>query len=121
MKVVLFCGGQGTRLRDYSDQIPKPLVPVGGRPILWHIMKYYASFGHRDFVLCLGYMGEAIKRFFIEYDERLTNDFVLEQGGASIDLLQTDIQDWRITFVDTGQDTNTVSYTHLTLPTIYSV
>ena len=106
MKVVLFCGGQGTRLRDYSDQIPKPLVPVGGRPILWHIMKYYASFGHRDFVLCLGYMGEAIKRFFIEYDERLTNDFVLEQGGASIDLLQTDIQDWRITFVDTGQDTN---------------
>ena len=106
MKVVLFCGGQGTRLRDYSDQVPKPLVPVGGRPILWHIMKYYAAFGHRDFVLCLGYMGEAIKRFFIDYDERLTNDFVLAEGGAKTDLLQTDIQDWRITFVDTGQNTN---------------
>lgn len=106
MKVVLFCGGQGTRLRDYSDQIPKPLVPVGGRPILWHIMKYYAAFGHRDFVLCLGYMGEAIKRYFLDYNECLTNDFVLEQGGRKIDLLQTDIQDWRITFVDTGQHTN---------------
>ena len=106
MKVVLFCGGQGTRLRDYSDQIPKPLVPVGGRPILWHIMKYYAAQGHKDFILCLGYLGETIKRFFLDYDERVTNDFVFEAGGAQTELLQRDIQDWRITFVDTGQTTN---------------
>ncbi len=106
MKVVLFCGGQGTRLRDYSDQIPKPLVPVGGRPILWHIMKYYAAFGHKDFILCLGYMGEAIKRYFLDYDECATNDFVFEQGGAKLDVLKRDIQDWRITFVDTGQNTS---------------
>ena len=106
MKVVLFCGGQGTRLRDYSDQIPKPLVPVGGLPILWHMMKYYAAFGHKDFVLCLGYKGEAIKRFFLEYNEAMSNDFVLENGGANVDVLEPDIQDWRITFVDTGQATN---------------
>lgn len=106
MKVVLFCGGQGTRLRDYSDKMPKPLVPVGDRPIIWHIMKYYASFGHKDFILCLGYMGDAIKRFFLEYDECVTNDFVFEQAGAKVELLQHDIQDWRITFVDTGQSTN---------------
>ncbi|MBY6069105.1 hypothetical protein KUW17_20350 [Leisingera aquaemixtae] len=106
MKVVLFCGGQGTRLRDYSDQIPKPLVPVGGRPILWHIMRYYAAFGHTEFILCLGYKGETIKRFFLDYDECLTNDFILEQGGAKIQVLGNDISDWRITFVDTGQSTN---------------
>jgi glucose-1-phosphate cytidylyltransferase len=106
LKVVLFCGGQGTRLREYSDQIPKPLVPVGGQPILWHIMKYYAAFGHRDFILCLGYKGEAIKRFFLDYNECVTNDFVYEDGGAKLEVLQRDIQDWRITFVDTGQNTN---------------
>ena len=85
MKVVLFCGGQGTRLRDYSDQIPKPLVPVGDLPILWHIMNYYAAFGHKDFILCLGYKGEAIKQFFLDYDAAMTNDFVLEQGGTKLD------------------------------------
>ena len=106
MKVVLFCGGQGTRLRDYSDQIPKPLVPLGGLPILWHMMKYYAAFGHKDFMLCLGYKGEAIKRFFLEYNEAMSNDFVLENGGATVDVLEPDIKDWRITFVDTGQATN---------------
>jgi glucose-1-phosphate cytidylyltransferase len=105
MKVVLFCGGQGTRLRDYSDQIPKPLVTVGGMPILWHVMKYYAAFGHKDFVLCLGYKGEAIKRFFLDYNDALTNDFVLE-GGRKLEVMQPDIRDWRITFVDTGQATN---------------
>lgn len=106
MKVVLFCGGKGTRIQDYSDQIPKPLVPVGGRPILWHIMKYYAAFGHKDFILCLGHMGESIKRFFLEYNECMNNDFVLEEGGTKVELLQRDIHDWRVTFVDTGQDTN---------------
>ena len=106
MKVVLFCGGLGMRLREYSDQIPKPMVPVGGQPILWHIMKYYASFGHTEFILCLGYKGEVIKKFFLEYNECLTNDFVLDGGGAQIELLHRDIHDWRITFVDTGQKTN---------------
>jgi glucose-1-phosphate cytidylyltransferase len=106
MKVVLFCGGQGTRLRDYSDQIPKPLVPVGNLPILWHMMTYYAAHGHKDFILCLGYKGEAIKRFFLEYNAAMSNDFVLENGGTTLDLHEPDIRDWRITFVDTGQATN---------------
>jgi glucose-1-phosphate cytidylyltransferase len=103
MKVVLFCGGMGMRLRDYSDQIPKPLVEIGQRPILWHLMKYYAHFGHRDFILCLGYQGQKIKEYFLNYDECTTNDFVLTDGGRRVDLLSKDIDDWRITFVDTGR------------------
>jgi glucose-1-phosphate cytidylyltransferase len=106
MKVVLFCGGQGTRLRDYSEQIPKPLVEVGHRPILWHLMKYYAHFGHKDFVLCLGHGATAIKEFFLKYNECIPNDFVLSEGGRKIDLLHKDIDDWRITFVDTGLNSN---------------
>lgn len=102
MKVVLFCGGQGMRLRDYSDRVPKPLVEIGPRPILWHLMSYYAHFGHRDFVLCLGHGGNAIKEYFLKYDECTSNDFVLSDGGRKIDLLKKDIDDWRITFVDTG-------------------
>ena len=102
MKVVLFCGGQGTRLRDYSDAIPKPMVPIGDRPILWHIMKYYAYFGHKDFVLCLGYQGAAIKEYFLNYEESVSNDFVLSNGGSDIQLFNSDIHDWSITFVDTG-------------------
>jgi glucose-1-phosphate cytidylyltransferase len=104
LKVVLFCGGQGTRLRDYSDQIPKPLVEVGGRPILWHIMKYYAHFGHKEFILCLGHAGTAIKNYFLKYEECLSNDFVLTRGGKQLELLSKDIDDWRITFVDTGRN-----------------
>ena len=106
MKVVLFCGGLGTRLRDYSEKVPKPLVPLGYRPILWHVMKYYAHYGHNDFVLCLGYKGDAIKEYFLNYDECLSNDFVLSQGARCIDLLRKDIEDWRITFVDTGISSN---------------
>ena len=106
MKVVLFCGGLGTRLRDYSDQIPKPLVEIGSRPILWHLMRYYAHFGHTDFILCLGYRGAAIKSYFRNYDECLSNDFVFSRGGRQIDLLQKDIEKWNITFVDTGQRSN---------------
>jgi glucose-1-phosphate cytidylyltransferase len=94
------------RLRDYSDQIPKPLVDVGHRPILWHLMKYYAHFGHKDFVLCLGHGAFKIKEFFLRYDEWATNDFVLSQGGREVELLGTDIQDWRITFADTGLTTS---------------
>jgi len=106
MKVVLFCGGLGTRLRDYSEKIPKPLVPLGYRPIVWHVMKYYAHFGCNDFVLCLGYKGDTIKEYFLNYDECLSNDFVLSQGARRIDLLRKDIEDWRITFVDTGISSN---------------
>jgi len=106
MKVVLFCGGLGMRLRDYSEQIPKPMVNVGHRPIIWHLMKYYAHFGHKDFVLCLGHQAEYIKNYFLNYDECLSNDFVLTEGGAKLDLINKDIQDWRITFTDTGLQTN---------------
>ncbi|HEX5231374.1 MAG TPA: glucose-1-phosphate cytidylyltransferase [Bradyrhizobium sp.] len=106
MKVVLFCGGLGTRLRDYSADIPKPLAPIGYRPILWHVMKYYAHFGHTDFVLCLGYKGDAIKRYFLEYEECLSNDFVLSRGARQVDLVSRDIDDWRITFADTGLTSN---------------
>ena len=102
MKVVLFCGGMGMRLRDYSDQIPKPLVDVGQRPILWHLMKYYAHYGHKDFVLCLGHGAQKIKEYFLHYDEAATNDFVMTDGGRGVELLSRDIDDWRITFVDTG-------------------
>jgi len=102
MKVVLFCGGEGTRLRDYSETIPKPMVPVGYRPILWHVMKYYAHFGHNDFILALGYRADAIKDFFLHYEEAVSNDFVLSDGGKRIELANSDIADWTITFVDTG-------------------
>lgn len=106
MKVVLFCGGYGMRLREFSQNVPKPLVPIGDRPVLWHIMKYYAHFGHKDFILCLGYQGHAIKRYFLEYDETVSNDFVMSNGGRDLELLGCDINDWTITFVDTGLDSN---------------
>jgi glucose-1-phosphate cytidylyltransferase len=106
MKVVLFCGGLGLRMREHSESIPKPMVPIGDRPVLWHLMKYYAHYGHRDFILCLGYQAQAIKRYFLNYDETLSNDFVLEDGGRSVTLLGSDVQDWRITFVDTGLHAN---------------
>jgi glucose-1-phosphate cytidylyltransferase len=105
VKVVLFCGGRGLRLREYSEAIPKPMVPIGYRPILWHVMRYYAHYGHRDFILCLGYRGDAIKDYFLHYDEAVSNDFVLSEGGRRIELLGSDIEDWRITFADTGLDT----------------
>lgn len=105
MKVVLFCGGLGLRIRDASDT-PKPMVHIGHRPILWHVMKYYAYFGHKDFILCLGYGGEILKNYFLNYNECLSNDFVLSVGGKKIQLLNRDIDDWRITFVDTGIKSN---------------
>lgn len=102
MKVVLFCGGLGTRLREHSDTIPKALVNIGYRPIIWHLMRYYAYFGHKEFVLCLGYRGDLVKQYFLEYSECLSNDFTLRKGGAEIELLSEDIKEWEITFVDTG-------------------
>lgn len=106
MKVVLFCGGMGTRLREYSDDIPKPLVPIGYRPILWHVMRYYAHFGHKDFILCLGYKAQKIKEYFLNYNEALANDFTLKAGEKHVHQTQTDIHDWNITFVDTGLKSN---------------
>jgi glucose-1-phosphate cytidylyltransferase len=106
MKVVLFCGGLGLRLRDYADHVPKPMVPIGYRPILWHVMKYFAHFGHRDFILCLGYRGDLIKQYFLDYNECLSNDFVFSSGGKSLKLANNDIHDWTITFADTGVRSN---------------
>jgi len=106
MKVVLFCGGLGLRLRDYADHIPKPMVAIGYRPILWHVMKYFAHFGHQDFILCLGYRGDLIKQYFLNYDECLSNDFVFSKGGKHLELANSDIHDWNITFADTGLRSN---------------
>jgi glucose-1-phosphate cytidylyltransferase len=106
MKVVLFCGGMGTRLADQSDNLPKPLVRIGYRPILWHVMKYYAHFGHKDFVLCLGYKADKIKEYFLNYNEYLSNDFTMTNGGKDIQLRNCDILDWKINFVDTGVRAN---------------
>src|SRR5262245_35973055 len=101
MKVVLFCGGLGMRLREYAENVPKPMVNIGYRPILWHVMKYYSHFGHNDFILCLGYRADVIKSYFRNYDETVSNDFVLS-GGNEVQLLHSDIHDWNVTFVDTG-------------------
>jgi glucose-1-phosphate cytidylyltransferase len=106
MKVVLFCGGAGMRLRGYSDDVPKPMVHIGTRPILWHVMKYYAHFGHKDFVLCLGYKGNTIKDYFLHYEESISNDFVWSNGGKDIQFVNRDIDDWKITFVETGANAN---------------
>ena len=102
MKVVLFCGGLGMRMRDGVTNAPKPMAMIGDRPLMWHVMRYYAHFGHTDFVLCLGYGASYVKDFFLNYDETRSNDFVLEGGARQVKLFKTDISDWRITFVDTG-------------------
>jgi glucose-1-phosphate cytidylyltransferase len=106
MKVVLFCGGFGMRLKEFSESVPKPLVPVGNRPIIWHLMKYYAHYGHKDFILALGWNANAFKQYFLNYDECVSNDFVLTGGGRNVNLLHSDIDDWKITFVDTGAASN---------------
>lgn len=104
MKVVLFCGGFGTRLREYSDTIPKPLVPVGNRPILWNLMRYYAHQGHKEFILCLGYGGDLIRQYFLTYNHCLTSDFRMTREGVKA--FENGIEDWDITFVDTGITSN---------------
>lgn len=106
MKVVLFCGGLGTRLREYSETVPKPMVNIGYRPMIWHLMRYYAHFGHKDFILCLGYRGDYIKNYFLNYNECLSNNFVLSNGGRTVHLYDNDIEDWRISFIDTGLQNN---------------
>ncbi|MDQ6709213.1 MAG: glucose-1-phosphate cytidylyltransferase [Candidatus Dormibacteraeota bacterium] len=108
MKVVILCGGLGTRLREETEYRPKPLVPIGNRPILWHIMKTYAAFGATDFVLALGYKGDMIKDFFLNY-EAMVSDFTLDLGSKTITRLNSSSAEsnWRITFVETGDGTQT--------------
>ena len=100
MKVVLFCGGLGMRLYPTTQRIPKPLIPIGNKPILWNIMKYYSYFGHTDFVLCLGYKGDQIKKYFLENDKCHSN------GGKKPRLPETNTAEWRVTFVETGLNSN---------------
>ncbi len=106
MKVVLFCGGQGLRMRDVSEAIPKPMVKIGYRPVIWHVMKYYSHYGHKDFILCLGHGADFIKTFFLNYNECISNDFILSRGGKRLELFNSDIGDWNITFADTGISSN---------------
>ncbi|HJQ48258.1 MAG TPA: glucose-1-phosphate cytidylyltransferase [Amycolatopsis sp.] len=101
MKVVLFCGGLGTRMRSGAPgDMPKPMQLVGPRPLIWHVMRYYAHFGHTEFILCLGYGAHHIKDFFLNYEETTSNDFILRNG--KVELLSADISDWSISFVQTG-------------------
>ena len=106
MKVVILAGGFGSRLSEYTDKIPKPLVTIGGRPILWHIMSTYASFGYNDFYLALGYKAELIKDYFLNY-RSLNADFTVDLSNGAVESLQTDETDWRVTLVDTGLETMT--------------
>src|SRR5713226_9268489 len=109
MQVVILCGGQGTRIRDVAEDIPKPMIPIGGRPILWHIMKGYAQQGFNDFVLCLGYKSWVIKRFFLDY--HLANaDFSIGLGkpGQSVQVHSSDaMENWHVTLAETGLDSQT--------------
>lgn len=105
MKVVLFCGGYGMRMRDATSSPPKPMVMIGDRPLLWNVMRYYAHFGHTDFVLCLGYGAHHVKDYFLHYEETWSNDFVLDGGTGEVRLLSRDLADWTITFVQTGLET----------------
>jgi glucose-1-phosphate cytidylyltransferase len=105
VKVVLFCGGMGMRIRADNQSAPKPMTPIGDRPILWHIMRYYAHFGHTEFILCLGYGASVIKDYFLNYRETASNNFVLTNGGQDVEMLESDISEWKITFVDTGLTT----------------
>lgn len=102
MKVVLFCGGLGTRIREYSETIPKPMIPIGNQPILWHVMQYYSQYGHTDFVLCLGYKANTIKEFFLSYRAHAFADCVVSGFGANVELLNEPLEDWRVTMIDTG-------------------
>lgn len=108
LKVVIFCGGAGTRIKEYTDHIPKPMVPVGNKPLLWHIMKIYSHQGFKDFILCLGYRAEAIKEYFLNY-EWLHHDFTMRLGDRHnwTRHTQDDMEDWSITFAFTGEESLT--------------
>lgn len=102
MKVVLFCGGLGTRIREYSEAVPKPMIPVGHQPILWHVMQYYSYYGHRDFILCLGYKATVVKEFFLNYQPQLYADCVVSGHGSKVEFLREPGQEWRVSLIDTG-------------------
>lgn len=102
MKVVLFCGGLGTRIRDYSENVPKPMVPIGHHPIVWHVMQYYSHHGHRDFVLCLGYKSNVMKQWFLDYKPTTHSDFTISEHGTRVETLGKRQADWRATLIDTG-------------------
>jgi glucose-1-phosphate cytidylyltransferase len=102
MKVVLLCGGLGTRIREYSEAIPKPMIPIGHEPVLWHVMQYYRQYGHLDFVLCMGYKATVIKEFFLGYKPQIYTDCVVSAGGSKVELLGKPQEDWRVTLIDTG-------------------
>jgi glucose-1-phosphate cytidylyltransferase len=106
MKVVLFCGGMGLRMREASDRVPKPLIPVGNEPILLHIMRYYAHYGHTEFILCLGYKADVIKSFFLDGRDDILDGLVMASDGWARDELRRQARDWKITFVDTGLHAN---------------
>jgi len=106
MKVILLAGGFGTRLAEYTDMIPKPMVPVGGKPILWHIMQTYASFGHKDFYVALGYKAEVIKDYFLNY-RALNADFTVDLSAGNVISHQVDAVDWKVTLVNTGDSSMT--------------
>jgi glucose-1-phosphate cytidylyltransferase len=110
MKVVILCGGQGTRIRDVSEDLPKPMIPIAGFPILWHIMKYYASWGHKEFILCLGYKSNVIKDYFINYEQNKT-DLTLILGQRKMPIYHSEHNevDWKITLAETGVLANTGS------------
>ncbi len=101
MKVVLFCGGMGTRIREYSESVPKPMIPLGSQPILRHVMQYYADYGHDEFILCLGYKANIIKDFFLNAKPQMFRDCVVSEGG-NVELLGETRPDWRISLIDTG-------------------
>jgi glucose-1-phosphate cytidylyltransferase len=103
MKVVLFCGGLGTRIRDYGENLPKPMIPVGEQPILWHVMQYYTGFGHRDFVLCLGYKANIIKEFFLNWRQQIYSDCIISDSGRRVEFIGgKEPADLRVTLLDTG-------------------
>lgn len=106
MKVILLAGGFGTRLAEYTDVIPKPMVRIGNKPILWHIMKTYAHFGHKDFYVALGYKAEVIKEYFFNY-RAINADFSVDLASGSVSPLQIDAVDWKVTLVNTGDDSMT--------------
>lgn len=102
MKVVLFCGGLGTRIREYSDSVPKPMIPLGHQPILRHVMQYYSDYGHDEFILCLGYKANVIKDFFLNARPQSFSDCVISDGGRDVRILDENPKDWRVTLIDTG-------------------
>ncbi|MFM1815012.1 MAG: hypothetical protein RLZ98_1707 [Pseudomonadota bacterium] len=102
MKVVLFCGGLGTRIREYSDNLPKPMIPVGQFPILWHVMQYYCHYGHRDFVLCLGYKSNVVKDYFLNLRTEIQGDLLITGGGQKYEPIGAMPEDWRVALIDTG-------------------